>query len=353
MAEFFYTVSDGLHRMARKEGKKVVELDFEIASKSVSLLDGIFLGRVVEIQTPLQAAFVDIGREKPGLLPLKEGKLIRVNQGDAILVQVNRTENPLEEKGVRLTRLITLSLGPLLYTPFRPGLNFSKKLKEREAFNSFLPLTPEEGVVIRSWAKPDKILTKQLTQLREEWGAIQKQASKKPPLCLSPPPSLLLRMLRSLNPADGFRIDDRMLASQTKGVAIYTKEKAFDELCEEAWDSLFSPEVPFSQGGSLYIEETRGLTVIDVNSQGALRHSLPFNRIAIGEAVHQIHLRDLGGKIVVDLIDAPKNLKPLLQGLDIPSDTEIFGLSSMMGLLEMIRRRRRLSLSNRLRLQIN
>ena len=65
MAEIFYTVSPDLHRMARLEGKDIVELDFEIPGKPPSLLNGIYLGRVVEVQKPLQAAFVDIGEEKP------------------------------------------------------------------------------------------------------------------------------------------------------------------------------------------------------------------------------------------------------------------------------------------------
>lgn len=92
--------------------------------------------------------------------------------------------------------------------------------------------------------------------------------------------------------------------------------------------------------------------VIDVNSQGALKQILAFNRGAIKEALRQIRLRELGGKIAIDLIGAPQEVGPLLQGLSIPSDLEIFGLSPLH-LLEMIRRRRRLSLPQRLKLQLN
>ena len=352
MAEILYTVSSDLHRVARLEKGKVVELDFEISSKPASLLGGIFLGRVVEIQKPLQAAFVDIGMAKLGLLPLREHKLPPIKQGDAVMVQVNRTENPMEDKGVRLTRLITMSLGPLLYTPFKTGLSLSKKHKEREFFKNLFPLQPEEGLIVRHWALLEESLLNLLFQLRSEWEAVQNQLPVKPPVCLSPAQSLLARVVRSLSASDTMLVDDRQIAVQTKKVSKFVQEKVFDEECEDAWESLFSSEILLSQGGSLYIEETRGLVVIDVNSQGALRHAHPFNRGAIQEALRQIRLRDLGGKIVIDLIDTPKDLSSLLQGLAIPSELEVSGLSPL-GLLEMIRRRKRLSLPSRLKLQLN
>jgi len=352
VAEIFYTVSPDLHRMARLEGGKVVELDFEIPEKPKSLLGGIFLGRVIEIQKPLQAAFVDIGQAKPGLLPLREGKLSPLKQGDTVLVQVSRTENPLENKGVRLTRLITLALGPLLYTPFAPGLSLSKKLKQREAFKGLFPLRVEEGLIVRYWASSEDSLQEVFLRLRGEWEAIQKQLFGKPPLCLQPAPDLLTRILRGLTSSDTFVIDDRRLAALTEGMGLFSRERAFDERCEEAWESLFSPEVPLPQGGSLYIEETHGLVVMDVNSGGALRNVLSFNRGAIQEALRQVRLRDLGGKIVIDLIAAPKKVGSLLQGLDIPSNLEIWGVS-LMGLLELTRRKQRLSLPQRLKLNLN
>jgi len=352
VAEIFYTVSAQLHRVARLEKDEVVELDSEIPGKLSSLLGGIFLGRIIEIQKPLQAAFVDVGEAKPGLLPLREGNLPVLKQGDSVLVQVSRTENPLEDKGVRLTRLITLSLGPLLYTPLKPGLSFSKKLKERQGFQDLFPLFPGEGLIVRHWATLEDPLQEMFLQLRQEWKEIQSKAMGKPPACLWPAPDLFARVLRALGPSDKMTTDDRHLAAKTLGRATFSREKAFDERCEDAWDSLFSSEIALAQGGSLYIEETRGLVVIDVNSGGALRSSLPFNRLAIREALRQVRLRDLGGKIVIDLINPPKAASSLLQGLDIPSDTEILGVSSM-GLLEMIRRRRRLSLPQRLKLELN
>lgn len=352
MAEIFYTVSPHLHRMARVEGREVVELDFEIPEKPLSQWGAVYLARVVEIQKPLQAAFVDIGQGQLGFLPLREGKLSPVTQGEAVLVQINRTENPLEAKGVRLTRLITLSLGPLLYTPFSAGLSFSKKIKDRQAYKNYFPLRPEEGLIIRYGASPKDSLLDLLFQLREEWDSIQQQLSEKPPFCVRPPFSLLSRILRSLSPSCRLVVDDRRINLLTKGRSVFSKEKAFDEQCEEAWDSLSSPEIPLPQGGNLFIEETRGLVVIDVNSQGVLKNMLPFNRMAVQEALRQIRLRELGGKIVMDLVGTPQALAPLLQGLALPSDLEIFGLSPLH-LLEMIRRRRRLSLPQRLKLQVN
>jgi Rne/Rng family ribonuclease len=352
VAEIFYTASPTLHRMARKENHQVVEVDFEIPGQTPCLWGAIYRGRVVEIQNPLQAAFVDIGLPHPGLLPLREGKLPPVKQGEAVLVQISRTENPLEAKGVRLTRMITLSLGYLLYTPFRPGLSLSKKLQDREGFKALLPLQSEEGVVVRHGASPDSHLPDLLVQLRQEWTLIHQNLTQEPPVCVRPPMPLLTRLLRSLTPSDRFIVDDRKIALLTQGRVIFSPEKAFDEDCEDAWDSLSSCEIPLKQGGNLMIEETRACVVIDVNSQGALKHPLSFNRLAIQEALRQIRLRNLGGKIIIDLIDTPQALPPLLQGIQVPSDVEIFGLSPLH-LLEMIRRRTRLSLPQRLKFGVN
>lgn len=352
MAEIFYTISPHLHRMARKAEDVVTDLDFEIPGKPPSLWGGIYLGRVVEIQKPLAAAFVDVGQSRPGILPLREGTLPSLHQGASVLVQINRTENPFEGKGVRLTRLITLSLGSLLYTPFTPGLSLSKKIKDRQSFINLFPLQSEEGLVVRHSASQEDPLLDLFFQLRNEWEIIKKQLADKPPVCVSAPFTLLNRVLRSMNSRDQLTVDDRNICLLTQGRGLFSKEKAFDEPCEEAWDSLSSTAIPMPRGGNLSIEETRGLVVIDVNSQGALKQALSFNKMAVKEALRQIHLRDLGGKIVIDLIGSPQDLPSLLQGLTIPSDVEIFGLSPL-SLLEMIRRRRRLSLPQRLKLALN
>ncbi len=342
VAELYYTVSENLHRFARIENGQVVEMDFEIQGKSSSKLGGIYKGKVIEIQKPLRAAFIDIGDEKPGMLPLSEGNLPQLTHGESVLVQVTRTENPIEDKGVRLTRMITLSLGPLLYTPFKKGLSLSKRLKERDAYP--FNLKDEEGLIVRHWAEPDESLQEMLEQLRKEWDSIKGTGK--------PGEDLLTRVLRSLGPGETITIDSLSLLAKTKGRGVYLKDGAFDERCETAWESLSDPEVSVPQGGSLYIEETHGLTVVDTNSGGALRHLTPFNHRAVKEAIHQIRLRDLSGKIVIDLIDSPKHAEPLIKGLHLPSDLEIWGLSNM-GLLEMIRRRKRLSLPRRLKYQLN
>lgn len=349
MAEIFYTVSSDLHRMARVEGERVVELDFEIPGQPPSLLGGIYLGRVVEIQKPLRAVFVNIGLEKPGLLPMREGALPPVTQGEAILVQVTRADNPIENKGVRLTRLITLALGPLLYTPFRSGLNLSKKLKEREVYKNLLPLTLDEGLVVRHWASVEDSLKELLEQLRVEWSEILKKSSLKPPAVVRSPFTLIERIVRSLGSVDFLFVDD---LKYTQKKAVYSRKKAFDERCEDAWESLFSSEIFLPQGGSLYIEETRALTVVDVNSGGALRDVLAFNRMAVKEILRQIRLRNLGGKIVIDLISSSQKREDFLKGLVLPSDVEVWGISPL-GLLEITRRRTRLSLSQRLKLHMN
>ncbi len=352
MTKLFYTVSPEMHRVARIESNQVVELDFEYQNQPPSLLKAIFLGKVVEVQKPLQAAFVDIGLSKVGILPLKEGNLPFVNHGDQVLVQITRTENPLEDKGVRLTRQINLSLGHLVFTPFKLGLNFSKKLKDIEHFKDRVSLNLEEGLVVRSGVSLEDPLEEWLEQLRDEWGDLQSKVTQKAPKLLGGHYSLFERTLRSMGFHDLLETDNLGVANHSNGRASFIREKGFDELCEDAWESLFSPEIHFSNGGNIYIEETHALVVVDVNSQGGMRHALPFNRKVVQEILRQVRLRDLGGKIVVDLIHPPKSWKVLFQAQEIPSDLKVWGISEM-GLLELTRQKRRLSLPQRLRLKTN
>lgn len=352
MAEILYTVAPDLHRMARVEGGEVVELDFEIPDLRPSDINSIYLGQVVEIQKPLQAAFVDIGLSKPGIIPLKEGQLSPLVQGETILVQIIRTENPLEEKGPRLTRLISLSLGPVLYTPFKSGLNFSKKCKHPEEIQNQISLFPHEGVVVRSWAAPEDPYGNIIHQLRQEWEQIKADAQGKTPKIIAGPFDLLSRTLRSIGEKDKLYTDNKRIANSISTAKYLGQEPAFDERCEDAWDSLLSPKISVPRSGNLYIEETHALVAIDVNSQGDMRHAIPFNRRMVREILRQLRLRDLGGKIVVDLIHPPQSWKRLFEGIDIRSDLQIMGISSM-GLLEMIRQKRRLSLPQRLQYKIN
>lgn len=352
MADIFYTVGNDMHRVARVERGEIVELDFEYIDKPISNLNGVYLGKVIEIQKPLNAAFVDLGLSKPGIIPLKEGNLEILKQGDRALVQVIRTENPLENKGPRLSRLITLSLGPLLYTPFRPGLNFSKRIKNTQSIETLITLTPNEGVVVRSWASPEEPYESMIETLRKEWNEIQSYENEKTPKQVGPSYGLLSRTIRSMGINDSLITDCRQISNRFADRATYISEAAFDDRCETAWESLLTSFVPLPDGGNIYIEETQALVVIDVNSQGSLRHALPFNRKVVKEILKQIRLRDLGGKIIVDLIHPPKSWKQLFVDAEIRSDIQVWGISSL-GLLEMIRQKKRLSLPQRLKLEIN
>ncbi len=312
---------------------------------SESLMGNIYLGKVQNVLPSMEAAFVDIGKGRNAVLYAGEvnwdaaglaGKARRIETalsgGDTILVQVSK--DPVGAKGARLTTQISLPGRFLVYVPGGGATGISRKLPdtERKRLKSILDrIVPEDaGVIIRTAAEgvAEEELARDVERLKSQWDEISRQAEKKfsAPLLLSAEPNTLIKVVRDLFNSD---ISSLILDGEQahKPVAAYIDAVA-PELSDrvsgyDGPNDVFSAyrideqiakalerKVYLPSGGSLVIDRTEAMTVVDVNtgkytgSGGNLEETVTKNNLeAAEEVVRQLRLRDIGGIIVVDFID--------------------------------------------------
>jgi len=311
---------------------------------SASMVGNVYLGRVQNVLPSMEAAFVDIGRGRNAVLYAGEvnwdaagleGQPKRIEfalkSGDPVLVQV--TKDPVGQKGARLTSQISLPGRFLVYVPDGSMTGISRKLPdtERTRLKSILKgVMPEDaGVIVRTAAEgaSAEALEADVERLQALWTDIT-DATKKasPPELLYSEPDLSIKVVR-----DMFNEDVAKLVvsgdSAWRTVDAYISAVAPDLLERlEHWvagDDVFAHyrvdeqlmkaldrKVWLPSGGSLVIDRTEAMTVIDVNtgkftgSGGNLEQTVTKNNVeAAEEIVRQLRLRDIGGIIVVDFID--------------------------------------------------
>jgi len=304
----------------------------------------VYLGRVQNVLPSMEAAFVDIGKGRNAVLYAgevnwdaagMEGQPRRIEQamksGDSVLAQV--TKDPVGHKGARLTSQITLAGRYLVYVPGGGMTGISRKLpdNERARLKKILKeIVPDDaGVIVRTAAEgaSDEELRRDVTRLQEQWTAIEKKAkTASPPALLQGEPDLAIRVVRDI-----FNDDFSSLVVQGEGawsmISGYVSAMAPD-LADRVrrWDGdgdVFAAhrideqlgkgmdrKVWLPSGGSLVIDRTEAMTVIDVNtgkftgSGGTLEETVTRNNLeAAEELVRQLRLRDIGGIIVIDFID--------------------------------------------------
>ncbi len=310
-----------------------------------SLMGTIFLGRVQNVLPSMEAAFVDIGRGRNAVLYAGEvnwdaaglaGKARRIetalSPGDTLLVQVSK--DPIGQKGARLTTQISLPGRFLVYVPGGGATGISRKLPdtERKRLKSILDrIVPEDaGVIIRTAAEgaPEDELIRDVERLQAQWTEISQAAELKTnsPVQLSIEPDTLTKVVRDLFNSDISRLvidGDSAFESISTYVGAVAPELAdrvsrydgskdvfaayrIDEQIAKALER----KVNLPSGGSLVIDRTEAMTVVDVNtgkytgSGGNLEETVTRNNLeAAEEIVRQLRLRDIGGIIVVDFID--------------------------------------------------
>ncbi|WP_433080146.1 Rne/Rng family ribonuclease [Dactylosporangium sp. CA-052675] len=330
-------------QIAVLEDKVLVEHYVTRASSS-SMVGNVYLGRVQNVLPSMEAAFVDIGRGRNAVLYAGEvnwdatgleGRTRTIEQalksGDSVLVQV--TKDPIGTKGARLTSHIALSGRHLVYVPHGNASGISRKLSdvERKRLRDVLKnLVPDgAGVIVRTAAEgaSEDDLARDVKRLQAQWEAIQeKSGGSSAPALLYEEPELVVRVVRDL-----FNEDFRELVIQGNeafesvepylshvspdlvdrvhrytGAGDVFADLRIDEQLIKALDRrVFLPS-----GGSLVIDRTEAMTVIDVNTGkytgagGNLEETVTRNNLeAAEEIVHQLRLRDLGGIIVIDFID--------------------------------------------------
>jgi ribonuclease E len=314
-------------------------------ASATSYVGNVYLGRVQNVLPSMEAAFVDIGKGRNGVLYAGEvnwdaagleGKARAIEQalktGDTVLVQV--TKDPIGHKGARLTSQVSLPGRFLVYVPGGGMTGISRKLPdtERHRLKAILKkIVPEDaGVIIRTAAEgaSEEELTRDVERLKAQWEAISKKAQKttSAPVLVHGEPDLAIRVVR-----DVFNEDFKQLVVQGDGawqtVSDYVGSVApdlaervshhtggrdlFSELrVDEQILKALDRKVWLPSGGSLVIDRTEAMTVVDVNtgkfvgSGGNLEQTVTRNNLeAAEEIVRQLRLRDVGGIIVIDFID--------------------------------------------------
>ncbi|MFB9663003.1 Rne/Rng family ribonuclease [Glycomyces mayteni] len=313
-------------------------------SGAQGLVGNVYLGKVQNVLPSMEAAFVDIGRGRNAVLYAGEvnwdatglaGKARSIEQalrpGDSVLVQV--TKDPVGHKGARLTSHVALSGRHLVYVPGGNASGISRKLPDRERTRlraALKKLVPESaGVIVRTAAEgagPEE-LARDISRLQIEWEEIQSKAKKSnAPAVLHSEPDVLIRVVR-----DVFNEDFKELL--VEGDEAYdeihkylesvspellprlkrhtgTKDVFAEKRVDEGLLKALDRKVYLPSGGSLVIDRTEAMTVIDVNTGrftgegGNLEETVTRNNLeAAEEIVRQLRLRDIGGIIVIDFID--------------------------------------------------
>ena len=325
------------------EDKVLVE-HYVAQTQDGSLIGNVYLGKVQNVLPSMEAAFVDIGRGRNAVLysgevnwdadglegqPRKIELALKSN--DTVLVQV--TKDSVGQKGARLTSQVSLPGRYVVYVPNGNMNGISRKLpdSERVRLKKILKgIVPEEAsVIVRTAAEgaTEEQLTLDVERLQAQWDGIQKKIKKAtPPTLLHSEPDLLVKIVR-----DVFNEDfQKMIISGSDAQAVITeylesvapdlldrveiydgKEDLFDRhRVGEQIGKALERKVYLPSGGSLVIDRTEAMTVVDVNtgkfvgSGGNLEQTVTKNNLeAAEEIVRQLRLRDIGGIIVVDFID--------------------------------------------------
>jgi ribonuclease E len=313
-------------------------------NQDASLIGNVYLGRVQNVLPSMEAAFVDIGRGRNAVLysgevdwdGVETGNQPRrielaLKAGDRVLVQV--TKDPVGHKGARLTSQISLPGRYLVYVPGGSMNGISRKLpdNERARLKRILKevLPESSGVIVRTAAEgaTEEQLTRDVQRLTTQWEHIRKQVeSQQAPALLHAEPDLLVKIVRDVFNEDFTKMliqgedAQRTIRAYLESVApdllerVETYEDEVDPFdafrITEQIEKALDRKVWLPSGGSLVIDRTEAMTVVDVNtgkfvgSGGNLEETVTKNNLeAAEEIVRQLRLRDIGGIIVVDFID--------------------------------------------------
>ncbi|WP_051620085.1 Rne/Rng family ribonuclease [Haematomicrobium sanguinis] len=311
-----------------------------------SLIGNVYLGKVQNVLPSMEAAFVDIGKGRNAVLYAGEvnwdlvqldGKPRKIESalksGDSVLVQV--TKDPVGHKGARLTSQISLPGRYLVFVPGGSMTGISRKLPdvERNRLKKILKdrLPEDAGVIVRTAAEgaSEEELTNDINRLRAQWEGIEEKANSKKTLApelLHSEPDLTIKVVRDVFNEDFSKliVEGDNAWDTIEAYVMYVapdlvgrlekwtgdqdvfEAKRIDEQIKKALDR----KVYLPSGGSLVIDRTEAMTVVDVNtgkftgSGGNLEETVTKNNLeAAEEVVRQLRLRDIGGIIVIDFID--------------------------------------------------
>jgi ribonuclease E len=384
-------VRSTLTQVAVLEGRTLIEHYVSRPADDVSQIHGnIYLGKVQNVLPGMEAAFVDIGTPKNAVLyrgdvqydpediveksgQLRIEQMLRPKQ--LVLCQV--TKNPISAKGARLTQEVSLPGRFVVLIPNSKTYGISKRLPDdvRKRLRNILDRVKpaEHGLIVRTAAENanEHELRADMTRLLDQWSVIEAKAKRaNSPTLLYREPELAVRVIREEFNAEyrGVIIDDKPLFEEVRDyVGAFNPDLAdrieyFDAVAEglplyerqhihEQLHKALDRKVWLPSGGSLIIEHTEALTVIDVNTgknvgTSNLEETVFRNNLeAADEVAKQLRLRDIGGIVVIDFIDMEikDNRRKVVDAFRSAlardkTRTQVFDISDL-GLVEMTRKR--------------
>ena len=355
-------------------------------SSHQSYVGNVYLGKVQNVLPSMEAAFVDVGKGRNAVLYAgevnfdvsgMEGQPKRIESalkaGQSLLVQV--TKDPVGHKGARLTSQVSLPGRYLVYVPGSSMTGISRKLPdtERNRLKQILKkVMPENaGVIVRTAAEgaAEEELARDVSRLAAQWEAIEKKAkTASAPALLYSEPDLTIRVIRDVFNEDFGKLvvsgDEAwdVVDEYVSYVAPHLAERvsrwegnrdAFAEYrIDEQLAKALERKVWLPSGGSLVIDKTEAMTVVDVNTGkftgqgGNLEETVTRNNLeAAEEIVRQLRLRDVGGIVVIDFIDMVLEsnrelvLRRLLECLSRDRTKHQVAEVTSLGLVQMTRKR--------------
>ena len=357
--------------------------------QATSYVGNVYLGKVQNVLPSMEAAFVDIGKGRNAVLYAGEVNFealgmahgprrieTALKSGQSVLVQV--TKDPIGHKGARLTSQVSLPGRYLVYVPEGSMTGISRKLPdtERSRLKTILKkIVPEDaGVIVRTAAEgaSEDELRRDVERLQEQWEDIQKKSkssgSTNAPTLLYGEPDMTVRVVRDIFNEDFSKVivsgDDAWdtihgyvshvapdltdrLSRWTSEVDVFATYRIDEQLMKALDRKVYLPS-----GGSLVIDKTEAMVVVDVNTGkftgqgGNLEETVTKNNLeAAEEIVRQLRLRDLGGIVVVDFIDMVLEsnrdlvLRRLLECLGRDRTKHQVAEVTSLGLVQMTRKR--------------
>ncbi|PDP84589.1 ribonuclease E/G [Glycomyces fuscus] len=351
-----------------------------------SYVGNVYLGRVQNVLPSMEAAFVDIGKGRNAVLYAGEvnwdsfgldGQPKRIESvlksGQSVLVQV--TKDPVGHKGARLTSQISLPGRYLVYVPGGSMTGISRKLpdKERARLKQILKkvMPSGAGVIVRTAAEgaSEEELERDINRLAKQWDSIKgKSRSANAPSLLNSEPDLTVRVVRDVFNEDfsSLVVSGEEAWTTVREYVDYVAPNLAERLShwnedrdvfaayriDEQINKALERKVWLPSGGSLVIDRTEAMTVVDVNTGkftgqgGNLEETVTKNNLeAAEEIVRQLRLRDIGGIIVIDFIDMVLEsnrdlvLRRMLECLSRDRTKHQVAEVTSLGLVQMTRKR--------------
>ena len=384
------SVTEGVTQLAILEGRALIEHYISRPADDVTEIHGnVYLAKVQNVLPGMEAAFVDIGTPKNAVLyrgdlqfdadEVEGGARPRIEQvlraKQTITAQV--TKNPIAHKGARLTQEVSLPGRCVARVPHSTTYGISKRLPdpERKRLRSILDRVkpPQHGVIVRTAAEgiTEEEIARDVGRLADQWTEIEALAKRsQAPSLLYREPEMAFRFIREEFNKDfrGVVIDDRDMYEKVRSyvesinpalvdrityhdpeveaLPLFERNHVHEQLRKALDRKVFLPS-----GGSLIIESTEALTVIDVNTgknvgRSSLEETVYRNNLEAAEEIaRQLRLRDIGGIIVIDFVDMEVRANRENVGRTLrdalardKTRTQVFDISDL-GLVEMTRKR--------------